>query len=116
VAIALVLGGVLCGAAIPGTAGGTICTVLVGLGLIGVVSLVFYDVGLTEDRDRARELPGVGDPGDGADPGGDAGDDEPGDLPARSPASTPGLPRHPEANSLRPRRPQRLRDHRRPLP
>ena len=54
-AIAVALVGVACGALIPGTAGGTAATVLVGLGLVGVVSLVFYEVGLTEDRDRAAE-------------------------------------------------------------
>jgi hypothetical protein len=54
-ALAVALVGVACGALIPGTAGGTAATVLVGLGLVGVVSLIFYDVGLTEDRDRARE-------------------------------------------------------------
>jgi hypothetical protein len=53
--IAVALVGVACGAFIPGTAGGTAATVLVGLGLVGVVSLIFYEVGLTEDRDRARE-------------------------------------------------------------
>jgi hypothetical protein len=45
--------GVACGVLIPGTAGGTAATVLVGIGLVGVVSLIFYEVGLTEDRDRA---------------------------------------------------------------
>jgi hypothetical protein len=54
VAAAVVIAGILCGAIIPGTTGGTICTAVVGVGLVGVVSLVFYDVGLTEDRDRAR--------------------------------------------------------------
>lgn len=53
-AIAVVVVGILCGAIIPGTLGGTICTAVVGIGLVAVVSLVFYDVGLTEDRDRAR--------------------------------------------------------------
>lgn len=53
VGVALV--GVACGALIPGSAGGTAATVLVGLGLVGVVSLIFYEIGLTEDRDRARE-------------------------------------------------------------
>jgi hypothetical protein len=53
--IAVALAGVACGALIPGTAGGTAATVLVGIGLVGVVSLIFYEVGLTEDRDRARE-------------------------------------------------------------
>jgi hypothetical protein len=50
-AVALV--GVACGALIPGSAGGTAATVLVGVGLVGVVSLMFYEVGLTEDRERA---------------------------------------------------------------
>jgi hypothetical protein len=54
-AIAVVVAGILCGAIIPGTLGGTICTAVVGIGLVAVVSLVFYDVGLTEDRDRARQ-------------------------------------------------------------
>src|ERR1700749_4140612 len=52
--IAVALVGVVCGATIPGTAGGTAATVLVGIGLVGVVSLIFYEVGLTEDRDRER--------------------------------------------------------------
>lgn len=50
----LVVLGVLCGALIPGTLGGTICTVIVGLGLIAVVSMAFYDVGLSEDREREQ--------------------------------------------------------------
>ena len=54
VSIAVALVGVACGALIPGTAGGTAATVLVGIGLVGVISLIFYEVGLTEDRDRER--------------------------------------------------------------
>ena len=54
IAIAVVVVGILCGAIIPGTTGGTICTAIVGIGLVAVISLVFYDVGLTEDRDRER--------------------------------------------------------------
>jgi hypothetical protein len=57
--IAVALIGAACGALIPGTAGGTAATVLVGIGLVGVVSLIFYDIGLTEDRDRARESRGA---------------------------------------------------------
>ena len=53
-AIVVVVIGVICGAAIPGTLGGTICTAIVGLGLIAIVSMVFYDVGLSDDRDRER--------------------------------------------------------------
>ena len=51
----MALVGVACGALIPGSAGGTAATVLVGIGLVGVVSLIFYEVGLTEDRERARQ-------------------------------------------------------------
>ena len=46
----------------PGSAGGTICTGLVGVGLVGVMSLIFYEVGLSEDRDRAKRAPSVPDP------------------------------------------------------
>jgi hypothetical protein len=52
--IAVTFAGVACGALIPGSAGGTAATVLVGIGLVGIVSLFFYEVGLTEDRERAR--------------------------------------------------------------
>jgi hypothetical protein len=55
VSIAVTLAGVACGAVIPGSAGGTAATVLVGIGLVGVVSLIFYEVGLTEDRERAQQ-------------------------------------------------------------
>lgn len=54
-AILVVVIGIMCGATIPGTAGGTICTVIVGIGLVTIVSMVFYDVGLSEDRDREGE-------------------------------------------------------------
>jgi hypothetical protein len=53
-AIGLTLVGVACGATVPGTLGGTLATALIGLGLVGVVSLVFYEIGLSEDRERAR--------------------------------------------------------------
>ncbi len=55
-AVALLIVGVTCGAVIPGATGGTLSTAFVGLGLLGVVSLIFYEVGLSEDRDRARQL------------------------------------------------------------
>ena len=58
--IAVALVGVACGALIPGTAGGTAATVLVGIGLVAIVSLVFYEVGLTEDRERAGDGRGHG--------------------------------------------------------
>lgn len=56
----LIVAGVACGALVPGTAGGTVATVLIGLGLVVAVSLVFYEVGLTEDRDRAQRSEGPG--------------------------------------------------------
>ena len=88
-AIGLTLVGVACGAAIPGTLGGTLATALIGIGLVGVVSLVFYEVGLSEDRDRAARRP-------------------PGDTPG--PPARPGSRPRPA-----PRRPDRLRGHRRRL-
>lgn len=89
--IAVALAGVACGATIPGTLGGTLATVLIGLGLIGVLSLVFYEVGLSEDRERAgRRLP---------------------DEPPR-----PAAPQHPATRGRpAPRRPERLRGQRRRL-
>ncbi|HWE11562.1 MAG TPA: hypothetical protein VG325_19605 [Solirubrobacteraceae bacterium] len=100
-AIAVVIIGILCGAVIPGTTGGTICTAVVGIGLVGVVSLVFYDVGLTEDRDRdrmRRRLERMGE-----------------SLPS-SPNGSPSTARpHPPEGRERPPRPARLRGHRRRL-
>lgn len=94
VSIAVALVGVACGATIPGTAGGTAATVLVGIGLVGIVSLIFYEVGLTEDRDRASEGPPgsrrEGTVGDVDSHGGEtAGED--GSTPPRK----PGSPREP---------------------
>lgn len=47
--------GVTCGVVIGGEAGGLLATVLGGLGLVGITGLVFMEVGLSEDRERARE-------------------------------------------------------------
>jgi hypothetical protein len=52
--IGIALVGVICGATIPGTLGGTLATALIGIGMVGIVSLIFYEVGLSEDRDRSR--------------------------------------------------------------
>jgi hypothetical protein len=90
-AIGLALVGVVCGAMIPGTLGGTLATALIGIGLVGVVSLVFYEVGLSEDRDRAARRP-------------------PDEAPAPAPSEHPGSRARPA-----PRRPSRLRGHRRRL-
>lgn len=56
-AIGVAVAGVVCGATIPGTLGGTLATALIGIGLVGVLSLVFYEIGLSEDRDRAAQPP-----------------------------------------------------------
>jgi hypothetical protein len=52
-AVALV--GVVCAAVINGTAGLVIGMSLLGLGLGAIVLLVFLEVGLSEDRERAEE-------------------------------------------------------------
>jgi hypothetical protein len=51
--IAVGLAGVACGIVFNGTLGGTLATVLIGVGLVGIVSFLFLEVGLSEDRDRA---------------------------------------------------------------
>jgi hypothetical protein len=52
---ALVIAGAACAAAVAGVAGEVLTIVLVSAGLGGAVLLVFLEVGLSEDRDRARE-------------------------------------------------------------
>jgi hypothetical protein len=88
---ALVLAGVACGALISGTTGGTLATALIGLGLLGIVSLIFYEVGLSEDRDRARSQ-----------------------EVAKQRAAT-ASPEEKARGPLRPRRPDRMRGQRRRL-
>jgi hypothetical protein len=51
---ALVIAGVICLAAISGTVGQLVGFVLISLGLVLATSLVFLEVGLSEDRERAR--------------------------------------------------------------
>jgi hypothetical protein len=103
-AIGLTLIGVACGATIPGTLGGTLATALIGLGLVGIVSLVFYEIGLSEDRDRAHSVR----PPDQASP-----DQAPPDQ--ASPDQAPPPPGHPDSR-LRPApRPDRMRGQRRRL-
>jgi hypothetical protein len=93
-ALGLTLVGIACGATIPGTLGGTLATALIGLGLVGVVSLVFFEIGLSEDRDRAHSVPPP---------------DEP------PPVELPAPPDHPESR-LRPApQPDRMRGQRRRL-
>jgi hypothetical protein len=54
-AAALVVVGALCAVLIEGTPGGALAIGLITLGLGGAVLLVFYEVGLSEDRALARE-------------------------------------------------------------
>jgi hypothetical protein len=90
-AILVVLAGVACAATISGTLGGTLATVLIGVGLVGVLSLVFYEVGLSEDRERARRR-------------------------SRDERQRPAAPAHPDPRPRpAPRRPDRMRGHRRRL-
>ncbi|HEY1568286.1 MAG TPA: hypothetical protein VGF68_14760 [Solirubrobacteraceae bacterium] len=109
--IAVALVGVVCGATIPGTAGGTAATVLVGIGLVGVVSLIFYEVGLTEDRERASRTDLPRDPGAAeGDPRPAGSDGQDGHDPA--PPRAPGSPGEHEGGRVRPldrRRGQRRR-------
>jgi len=51
----LVVAGIACAFAFSGSLGQNLAFVLVALGLVLATSLVFYEVGLTEDRSRARE-------------------------------------------------------------
>jgi hypothetical protein len=51
----LVVAGVVCAAVVGGGTGGALAMVLIGLGLVAATSLVFLEVGLSEDRERARE-------------------------------------------------------------
>jgi hypothetical protein len=90
--VGLAVVGAVCGLAIPGTLGGTLATLLIGVGLVGVLSLVFYEIGLSEDHDRARRA-------------------------SRGSAERSTLsPERPELPARRtPRRPERLRGQRRRL-
>jgi len=54
-AVLLVLAGIACAVVFSGGLGQNLAFALVALGLIEGTALVFYEVGLTEDRDRARE-------------------------------------------------------------
>jgi hypothetical protein len=54
---ALVIAGVACAALVPGTTGQVLAMALIGVGLVGVVSLVFLEIGLSEDRERAGRQP-----------------------------------------------------------
>jgi hypothetical protein len=50
-----VVAGAVCAALIAAETGQVLALVLIGLGLVGVVSLLFLEVGLSEDREVARD-------------------------------------------------------------
>ncbi|HEY1517914.1 MAG TPA: hypothetical protein VGF91_15930 [Solirubrobacteraceae bacterium] len=54
-AAALVVAGIACAVIFSGGLGQNLAFVFVALGLVLATSLVFYEVGLTEDRERASE-------------------------------------------------------------
>jgi hypothetical protein len=54
-AAGLVVVGVICGFAVPGLVGDVIRLTLITLGMGAVLLLVFYEIGLSEDKARARE-------------------------------------------------------------
>jgi UDP-N-acetylmuramyl pentapeptide phosphotransferase/UDP-N-acetylglucosamine-1-phosphate transferase len=51
----LVAGGAVCGAVVAGGLGEVLALVLISLGFVLATSLVFLEVGLSEDRERIRE-------------------------------------------------------------
>ena len=51
----LILAGVVCAALVGGEFGEILALVLISLGCVDAISLVFLEVGLSEDRERARE-------------------------------------------------------------
>ena len=51
----LVLAGIVCAIVVGGLIGQLLTFVLIAIGLCGAVLLVFYEIGLSEDHDRARE-------------------------------------------------------------
>jgi len=51
----LIAGGTLAVLTVGGSTGQVLAFVLIALGFVLAISLVFYEVGLSEDRDRARQ-------------------------------------------------------------
>ena len=52
----MILAGALCAALIGGETAGVLAIVLIGSGFVGLVGMAFLEVGLSEDRERARTL------------------------------------------------------------
>ena len=55
-AVVLVIAGGACAAAVGGVTGQLLTMALIGSGLVILTGLVFMEVGLSEDREREREL------------------------------------------------------------
>jgi hypothetical protein len=53
-AVLLIVAGAVCAAVVGGETGEVLALVLIGLGFVGIVGLVFLEVGLSEDRERER--------------------------------------------------------------
>jgi fatty acid desaturase len=53
-AVALIVAGAACAAAVGGETGEVLALVLIGLGFVALTGLVFLEVGLSEDRERER--------------------------------------------------------------
>jgi hypothetical protein len=58
----LVIVGVLCAVLVPGLTGQLLALVLLSVGLGGAVLLVFFEVGLSEDREREQKAERRGNP------------------------------------------------------
>jgi hypothetical protein len=107
----LVLAGALCAIVLSASLGENLALVLISLGLIEAVSLVFLEVGFSEDRERAREQAAKA--RDDAQPA----RERPGADAGPGPGPGPGPPKHadPSGRLVRPRlsrmrgRPRRLR-------
>lgn len=55
-AAALIAAGAVCAIAVSGGTGQLLALALIGIGLVALTSLAFLEVGLSEDRERSREL------------------------------------------------------------
>jgi hypothetical protein len=51
----VVLAGALCAVLVPGATGAVLTIALMSIGLVAVMVLAFLEVGLSEDRERARD-------------------------------------------------------------
>jgi hypothetical protein len=88
----LVVAGAVCAVVIGGGLGQILALVLIGLGLVAVTSLVFFEVGLSEDRQRTRDAAAVASARRARD-----------DSPAEGPGAGPEGPGARERRAPRPR-------------